>query len=653
MRFLLVEDDPTISHTLGAALAEQFYVVDVAEDGQEGLDYTRSFTYDLVILDVSLPRLDGLSLCRQLRREKYTGPILLLTARGETEDKVRGLDAGADDYVVKPCTVPELMARVRALLRRQRSADAPVLEWGFLRLDPSSGQVTYRDRPVKLSPKEYSLLELLLRHPRRLFSRSAILEHLWSLGDFPGEETVKAHIKGLRRKLSLAGARDVVETVYGMGYRLRPGSEQLNEGGEQEAGDASARVRSALDRAWERFSSMIYDRLESLERVAAALGTANLLEADLARAADDAHKLIGSLGPFGLVRGSQLARAIESHLQSLQSQPPAIATVDSQLETQLETQTGSSPSSSTPHFPSLRDRPSYLQPSPVIQQALNQLLGDLRREIQNRQPLGRDRLLIGYIGSDPSWYHSLVAAASQGDAPMEVVMLEEPFTWDALPTSDLPGAIVMPWNDPAQPAVLAALLSLRRRQRDLVTIALVQRNDPAALMDLAQGGWDADWVVDQPIDGLIQALGQYQSDRRTMDRQRVLAINLPSPAVSLLRRCCQQQQWELACASQPQRVCATMAASRPDIIVLSAHGSPWDGVVWTRALRSDIFGGQRIPILVLAEGATSTTVHHLYQAGVASCLLDPLGVDPLIRALQDCLAQSLRPEIFKGWISSQ
>lgn len=634
MRFLLVEDDPTISHTLGAALAEQFYVVDVAEDGQEGLDYTRSFTYDLVILDVSLPRLDGLSLCRQLRREKYTGPILLLTARGETEDKVRGLDAGADDYVVKPCTVPELMARVRALLRRQRSADAPVLEWGFLRLDPSSGQVTYRDRPVKLSPKEYSLLELLLRHPRRLFSRSAILEHLWSLGDFPGEETVKAHIKGLRRKLSLAGARDVVETVYGMGYRLRPGSEQLNEGGEPQTGDASARVRSALDRAWERFSGMIYDRLESLERVAAAMGTANLLEADLARAADDAHKLIGSLGPFGLVRGSQLARAIESHLQSLQGQANAIA-----VETHRD--------------PQSTDRNGSAKQSPTIQHELNQLLGDLRREIQNRQPLGRDRLLIGYIGRDPSWYHSLAAAASQGDAPMEVVMLKDPSTWHTLPTSDLPGALIMPWNDPCQPAVMAALPSLRHRQRDLVTIALVQRNDPVALMDIARLGWDADWVVDRPIDGLIQALGQYQSDRRTMDHHRILAISLPSSAVSLLRRCCQQQQWELACASQPQRVCASMAASRPDIIVLSAHSSPWDGVVWTRALRSDVFGGQRIPILVLADGATSTTIHRLYQAGVASCLLEPLGVDPLIRALQDCLAQSIRPEIFKGWVSSQ
>lgn len=633
MRFLLVEDDPTISHTLGAALAEQFYVVDVAEDGQEGLDYTRSFTYDLVILDVSLPRLDGLSLCRQLRREKYTGPILLLTARGATEDKVRGLDAGADDYVVKPCTVPELMARVRALLRRQRSADAPVLEWGFLRLDPSSGQVTYRDRPIKLSPKEYSLLELLLRHPRRLFSRSAILEHLWSLGDFPGEETVKAHIKGLRRKLSLAGARDVIETVYGMGYRLRPGSEQLNEAGEQ-TGDAPARVRSALDRAWERFSGVIDDRLESLERVAAALGTANLLEADLARAADDAHKLIGSLGPFGLVRGSQLARTIESHLQSLQAQSHAIAT-------------------ETHHNSPSPERNGSLHQSQAIQQALNQLLGDLRREIQNRQPLGRDRLLIGYIGRDPSWYHSLAAAASQGDTPMEVVMLNDPSTWDALPTSALPGAIVMPWNDPYQPAVLAALPSLRRRQRDLVTIALVQRNDPVALMELAQVGWDADWVTDRLIDGLIQALGQYQSDRQTIKHQRVLAIGLPNSAVSLLRRCCQQQQWGLACASQPRRVCASMAASQPDIIVLSAHGSPWDGVVWTSALRSDVFGGQRIPILVLADGANSTTIHRLYQAGVASCLLAPLSVDSLIRALQDCLARSIRPEIFKGWVSGQ
>lgn len=221
MRVLLVEDDARLADALVEALTEQFYTVDLVRDGEAGWEQVEITDYDLVLLDVTLPKLDGVELCRRLRSHSYNLPVLMITARDTSDDKVRGLDAGADDYVVKPIDLPELLARMRALLRRGSSAP-PVLQWGDLRLDPSTCEVTYGENPLPLTPKQYSLLELLIRNGRRVLSRASILQNLWDLEDPPTEETVKAHIKGLRHKLRAAGAPwDFIETVYSMGYRLK------------------------------------------------------------------------------------------------------------------------------------------------------------------------------------------------------------------------------------------------------------------------------------------------------------------------------------------------------------------------------------------------------------------------------------------------
>ncbi|NEO89033.1 MAG: response regulator transcription factor [Moorea sp. SIO3G5] len=222
MRILLVEDDERITDALAEDLTDQHYVVDVANDGQVGRELVESFSYDLILLDVMLPKMDGITLCRKLRSQGNSTPILMLTARDTISDKILGLDAGADDYLVKPFDLGELSARIRALLRRGNTTLPPVLEWDSLRLDPSTCEVFYEDRLLSLSPKEYALLEFFLRHPRRVFSRAQILENLWSFERLPEEATVKAHIRGLRQKLDAAGApSDLIETVYGLGYRLK------------------------------------------------------------------------------------------------------------------------------------------------------------------------------------------------------------------------------------------------------------------------------------------------------------------------------------------------------------------------------------------------------------------------------------------------
>jgi diguanylate cyclase (GGDEF)-like protein len=227
MKILLVEDDNITTELLVTALTNQYYTVDVANDGQMAWQMLELYIYDLILLDVILPNLDGISICRQLRTQGNQIPILILTGDNTAINRVNGLDAGADDYVTKPFDLNELLARIRALLRRGNLTLPQVLRWGELRLDPNKCQVTWNHQNVHLTPKEYGLLELFLRHNHRVFSCNALIEHLWSFEEIPSEDTVRSHLKGLRTKLRKAGVTpEPIETVYGMGYRLKPPQEE-------------------------------------------------------------------------------------------------------------------------------------------------------------------------------------------------------------------------------------------------------------------------------------------------------------------------------------------------------------------------------------------------------------------------------------------
>jgi DNA-binding response OmpR family regulator len=197
-------------------------LVELAADGLAGWDLLEAFSYDLLLLDIMLPKLDGINLCQRLRDQGYHLPVLLLTARDTLSDKIIGLDAGADDYLVKPFEIDELLARIRALLRRGNTTLPPVLIFGSLCLNPSNHEVTYGGQLLNFTPKEYLLLSLFLSNRQRVFSRSVILDRVWDSADQPEEEAVKVHIKGIRQKLRAVGAPpDLIETVHGVGYRLK------------------------------------------------------------------------------------------------------------------------------------------------------------------------------------------------------------------------------------------------------------------------------------------------------------------------------------------------------------------------------------------------------------------------------------------------
>ena len=221
MRLLVVEDEGGIATALRQGLSEAGYAVDLARDGEQARDHALSAPYDVILLDILLPKLDGLALLRELRRRGMTTPILLLTARDAVDDRVAGLDAGADDYLVKPFSFSELLARIRALLRRPVLRSGDRLITGDIAMDLGARTVTRGTEPVTLTPREFAVLEYLLRHPGQALSRAQIAERVWSW-EFHGETNiVDVYIGYLRRKLDADGGPSIIETLRGYGYRLR------------------------------------------------------------------------------------------------------------------------------------------------------------------------------------------------------------------------------------------------------------------------------------------------------------------------------------------------------------------------------------------------------------------------------------------------
>ena len=218
---LVVEDEPRMVELLARGLREEGYAVDTARDGSEGLWMATEQEYDAVVLDVMLPGVDGFEVCRRLRATDRWMPVLMLTARDSVGDRVGGLDAGADDYLVKPFSFAELAARLRALVRRPAGARPAVLQVGDLRLDPARHQVWRGDESIELSPKELALLDLLMRHAGEVVTRTRILEHVWDFAYDGLSNVVDQYIAYLRKKVDRPFGREDIETVRGVGYRLR------------------------------------------------------------------------------------------------------------------------------------------------------------------------------------------------------------------------------------------------------------------------------------------------------------------------------------------------------------------------------------------------------------------------------------------------
>jgi len=220
MRILVVEDNRRLNTSLKTSLEEDGYAVDSAYDGEEGEAYALAAPYDLILLDVMLPQKDGFELCRDLRQQGINSPILMLTARDAIDDRVDGLDSGADDYLVKPFSMSELRARLRALLRRNKPEKSALLRAGDLVLDPANHHVQRGNTSIDLTPREFAILEYMMRSPKRILTREMIEAHVWNFDFISGSNVVDVYIRRLRRKIDDPYDVKLIETVRGVGYRL-------------------------------------------------------------------------------------------------------------------------------------------------------------------------------------------------------------------------------------------------------------------------------------------------------------------------------------------------------------------------------------------------------------------------------------------------
>jgi DNA-binding response OmpR family regulator/HPt (histidine-containing phosphotransfer) domain-containing protein len=361
MKILFIEDDEHTSELFSAILSAHHYAVDIVTDGVAGLEMATRWNYDLILLDLLIPTLNGIEVCRRLRARGCQTLILILTTKEANEDIIAGLDAGADDYVTKSCAPSQLLARLRALLRRDRnSSSSPALTWGLLCLDPALARVTYNQQEISLRPKEYNLLELFLRNPQRIFNRSAIIDRLWSIEKTPVEGSVTTLIKDLRHRLKSAGIMDdLIETVYGLGYRLKAAPKEDETSSKWESVNREShegkialesvlaidwhderqvreqRGKTAIEQITERFQVSLEQRIAALEAIERSFQKGDFSLQQQQAAQIQAHKLAGGLGTFGYIKASEIARAIESLFEIKMSQEARLANQFSQLLEEL------------------------------------------------------------------------------------------------------------------------------------------------------------------------------------------------------------------------------------------------------------------------------------------------------------------------------
>jgi diguanylate cyclase (GGDEF)-like protein len=589
MRILIIEDDELTAKALMSVLSNQKYAVEVATDGQAGWELVQAFAYDLVMLDVMLPKLDGISLCQRLRRSGYQMPILLLTGRDSSHDKVIGLDAGADDYMVKPFDPEELVARVRALLRRGGSTSLPVLEWGNLRLDPSSCEVTYEHQPLQLTPKEYSLLELLLRNTRRVFSCGMILEHLWSYEGTPGEEAVRTHIKGLRQKLKTAGASaDLIETVYGIGYRLKPLEVlDLPPTSPETSEPARQQTLSALAGVWERFKGRICEQVSVLDQASTALLNETLGQELRDRAEREAHTLAGALGTFGFPEGSRVARKIEHLFQGEQS----------------------------------------LGQKEVKE--LRKLVEALRQEIE-RSPekavstagTNKDeRPLLLIIDSDRSLAVELVSEADiQGIRAEVATNLSE--ARKAI-TRKHPNVVLLDLSVSSRTEDSLTLLAEASKRTPPVPVLVFSAQDSLTnRIEVARLGGRAFLQKTVPpaqvLEAVTEVLQQVDSTRA-----RVMVVDDDPQILATQRSLLEPWGIKVTTLDEPRQFWETLEATQPDLLILDIKMPQVSGVELCQVVRNDSrWGG--LPIVIMTAYTDADTVNQVFSVGADDFVSKPI-----------------------------
>lgn len=633
MKILLVEDDESLVAILTKSLTTHNYVVDAVRDGEAGWNYGSTFEYDLIVLDIQLPKLDGISLCQRLRGEGFTTPILLLTSQDTSTSKVQGLDAGADDYVVKPFDVAELIARIRALLRRSSSNPLPLMVWGDLLLNPSNCEVTYNEHPLTLTTKEYRLLEILLWDSQHVFSTEEILDRLWSSEEFPAEATVRSHIRRLRHKLVDAGAPpDFIATVHGRGYYLKVPEEHTNQSlvlhrgaqiesiGQNIQNDQHTehepQYLAFLNETWINSKLKILAQVEVFHQVVRNL-SANVLTPELqTQAKKAAHKLAGTLGTFGLTGGMQLARQLE-HLCScdpLRSQHTStIEAIATALGQEIQN-TNSIQSFQLPAQDADQNLPLLLAiaSDTKFSQALAQSATNngLRIAIAPTLDLARSWLTAQSIPNCPDRF------------PQAILIQVAPPEFSEQSSEQSNTTETLAW-----------LQTLTRNYPDLPILVVGDRSELRDRLEVVRRGGklflEKTIAPEQAIDTVIQLLRGAALETET----KVMIVDDDLDWLKTLPILLNPWGLKVTTLAEPQQFWTVLQAVIPDVLVLDVNMPQIDGFELCQVVRSDP-SWRQLPILFLSVLSDRQTQYRAFRVGADDYLCKPvMGVDLANRIL--------------------
>jgi DNA-binding response OmpR family regulator len=593
VKVLLIEDDRTTELMLKKALTSHHYAVDVAEDGEVGLEMADAYEYDILLMDVGVPKINGLQLCQTLREQGCQTPILLLTARDASNDRVLGLDAGADDYLVKPFHLPELMARMRALLRRGGIERSPLLTWEQLKLNPSTGEICYGEQSLRLTPKESGIVELLLRNPQRIFSRGVILDKLWDMAESPGEETVTTHIKGLRHKLTAAGApKDLIEAMYGLGYRLNPLLQHppAQSALESHPADSTADTLKQMAGLWEKFKDTFTAQIQQIEGAAQALANQCLTPELRHQAEREAHKLAGSLGMFGFDQGSVLAQEVEQLLKKA----PALSAKQIQRLNQLARSL----------WDELKQGPKIQQPEvPVHKGSLASVL------VVDDDPVLTEQIRL----QAPIWNFQAVIATSPAVA-LEAI------------AQTLPDIILLDLSFPDSDTDGFQLLeNLTHQDIKIPIVILSGRNSLTDRIEVARSGGCA--YLEKPLtcDRIFQTLRQTLQNHQPheVSEGKVLIVDDDSIILESLRMLLKPWGLHIITLDDPQHFWHSLNATQPDLLLLDVEMPAYNGLELCQVVRNDP-RWETLPILFLTAHTEAAMIHQAFEAGGDDYIRKPI-----------------------------
>lgn len=607
MRVLLIDDDDAFAALLCAQLDSQNYVVDRVGDGEAGWAYASTFEYDLIVLDWMLPQLSGILLCERLRAQGYGVPILLLTAKDNQTDKIKGLEAGADDYVVKPFDIAELLARIRVLLRRQTTEAAPVLTWGDLCLDPVSCEVTYRGQLVALTAKEYSLLELFLRHSHQVFNAKALLDKTWSSEEFPSESTVRSHIRGLRHKLKSAGApSDLIETVHGLGYRLKTGALASQREPASPAQSDRHRYLEGLTQAWNAHKGESVERWNALLHIAHTLKEQSLSQQQQTQAEHLAHSLAGTLGTFGLMEGYRLALRLEQLLQSetLSAQASQFLALVTTLGHALD------------------DPPKLISPPDEVPHPPALFIVDV-----NEMPYIEQIMALAVAQG-----FEATVAASIGTASQRLALYSAPSTSDvkADPPDDLPDLVLINlvagetdpiFDEPILQMLLLFITQVTQRWPQLPVLVITPQADFGNRLDLIRRG--GAMVLEYPVvpSEVLEAIAQatHLGDRLS----KIMIVDDDAHYLKQVIQLLHPWNLEITPLANPQRFWTLFNQVVPDLVILDIEMPHINGFELCKVLRSHP-QWQYLPIVFLSVHADRANQDRAFALGADDYITKPI-----------------------------